>query len=91
LFVRQIRPSSRIDRGAIDGEGGPSLEHVVHGPGDIGVAGELGALALHPGHELADQRSCVLAALGKPVGGGVAVDRAFVGEDRVDLADRLDG
>ena len=50
-----------------------------------------GALAPHPGLELADQGSRVLAAVGEPVGGGAAVDLALVGEDRVDPADRLDG
>ena len=33
----------------------------------------------------------MLAAVGEPVGSRPPVDRAFVGEDRVDLANRLEG
>jgi hypothetical protein len=33
----------------------------------------------------------VLAAVGEPVGSCPPVDRAFVGEDRIDLANRLEG
>jgi len=37
------------------GEGGPALEHVIHGLGDIGMAGQPSPLTAHPVFELVHQ------------------------------------
>jgi hypothetical protein len=37
-------------------EGGPALEHIVHGLGQIVTAGELGALLAHIGFQIGDER-----------------------------------
>ena len=77
------------DRARGSGEGGPALQHVVHGLGDLGMTRQPGALGAHPGHESVDQRSDMCLATGQPVGSGVAVDQALLGEDGIDLADSL--
>ena len=74
------------------GEGGPALEHVVHGLGDRrrGARGAARSRA-HPGFELGDQRarrrSGATARRASALG---AVDRALDVEDRVDALDRLE-
>ena len=45
-------------------EGGPALQHVVHGLGEIAAARELGPLGAHPGFEIGDERRTQLLANG---------------------------
>ena len=57
------------------GEGGPALQHVVHGHGHVGVARELGAFGAHPGVEFRDDRGDVGLALRQALGGGNVIRR----------------
>ncbi len=72
-------------------KGRPSLEHVVHRLGGLGMARETRARGTHPGLERVDQRLDVLPARGQPRLGAVAVDRTLGGEDRIDAGHGLDG
>jgi len=71
-------------------EGVPAFEHVVHGLGGIGMAGELRAFGTHPGFEIGDERSDVLFAVSKPFFGGSAADGALMNEDGIDLLHRFE-
>jgi hypothetical protein len=52
----------------------PSLQHVVHRFGDIGVAREFGTCRTHPVFELGDKRCDPSLAKGVALIGGLAVD-----------------
>ncbi len=71
------------------GEGGPALEDVVHGLGQVVPARKLGALLGHPDLQVVEQRRAELAAHGQPLSGAVAVDRPLDLEQGVDGADHL--
>jgi hypothetical protein len=73
------------------GEAAPALQHVVHRPGDRGMAREPGPLAVHPGFEVGDQRRDLRLPDGETCVGVVAVDRALGVEDGVDAGDGLAG
>src|SRR5215472_11277363 len=68
------------------GEGGPALEHVIHGLGDIGMAGQPGPLAAHPVFELADQRCNAGRAHRQALLCRQSIDLALDREDCVDQA-----
>ena len=70
-------------------EGAPALEHVVHRLGDVGMAGQPGALAAHPGLEVGNERRDAAAANGQAFLGRQAVDLALDIEDRVDALHRF--
>jgi hypothetical protein len=73
------------------GEGRPALEQVVHRLGDLGLPRQPRALVAQPSLEVHDQGGHVLAPVGEPLLGGLAVDDTLVGEQGVDPADRLEG
>ncbi len=71
-------------------EGWPAFEHVVHGFGDLGMARESCSLMAQPFLQRLDQGCQMLAPIGEAQVGRLAVDRAFVLEDGVDPAHRLE-
>ena len=72
------------------GEGGPARQHVVDGLGDVGMAGQPGALGR--ASRLRARRPAARCAAGARQGalGRHAVDLALDGEERVDPLHRLE-
>src|SRR5450631_3780614 len=59
-------------------ERGPTLEHVVHGLGDVVAARELGALLSHPGLQIGDQRRAEFLSDGPALFKALPVDRPSI-------------
>lgn len=72
------------------GERGPALQHVVHGPGHVGVAREPNTFGAHPRLKIGDERRDVDLPLRQALDGGNAVQRPLGLKDSVDPAHRLD-
>ena len=70
-------------------EGGPALQHVVHGLGEIAAARELGPLGAHPGFEIGDQRRTQLLANRAALLWQLAIDAALDLEQPIDAPDGL--
>ena len=73
------------------GEGVPTLEHVIDGAGDVGVARQLTPFLAHPCFERGDQRRGLFVANGKPPIGRQTVDGALDLEQGVDPPDCFEG
>src|SRR3954447_17324138 len=84
LFDRQMRPSSRKRVNALQ-----TLEHVVHGLGDVVATREFGALLAHPGLQIGDQRCAELLSDRLAPFGALSIDRPLDLEQRIDPADHL--
>src|SRR3984885_10003451 len=67
----------------------PTLEHVVHGLGDVVAARELGALLSHPGLQIGDQRRAELLSNGATPFRTLSVDRPLDLEQLIDPTDRF--
>src|ERR1700721_1851385 len=67
----------------------PTLEHVVHGLGDVVAARELGALLSHPGLQIGDQRRAEFLSDGPAPFKALPVDRPLDLEQLIDPADRF--
>jgi len=80
LLVRQIRPSVKA---------GQRLS-IVKGLGNLGMAGQPGALCPHPAPQLVDQRQNALLARGEASLRRLTVDLALEGEDGIDPLHRLE-
>ena len=69
------------------GEGIPTLEHVIHGAGDVRVARQFAAFLAHPRFERSDQWRGLFPANGEPPIGRQTVDGALDLEQGVDPLD----
>ena len=90
-LARQRYWSGRYDLVEEAGEGRPTLEHIVHGLGGVGMARQPATLGAHPFCEVANERRDTVLACGTPVISCQPVDLALDREDRVDAAHGLDG
>ncbi len=85
--VRQADPAVVEEAG----EGVPTLQHVIHGDRDVGMARQLAAFLAHPRFKCGDQRRSTFPANGEPAIGRQPVDGALDLEQGVDPPDGFEG